>query len=100
MKTLLLITIDLNSVVMLTVGTFLTIVAGIINRQIKRYFERIESAGKSREKKQDYHYKVIEAILYALARTHDERTGQIFHRAYNEKLSELIEKEKATEAEG
>ena len=81
--------VDFNSFLMLGFGSVMTILASVAGYQIKKYFKRIEKSGRLRERKQESYYMKLDAVIYALAISSDNIYGQVFQKAYNDKLVEF-----------
>lgn len=65
-----------------------TLIAGIVGRRLDKHAKNQEAGALRRERKQELHYKKLDAVIYALASASENINGQTFKRNYDEKMRE------------
>jgi hypothetical protein len=65
-----------------------TLIMSIILFMVKSFLKRQEEASKERERKQELHFKKLDATVYSIGFVLDDEKGQLFKKTYEAQMEE------------
>ena len=78
----------LDSIVVSTVGAFLTVLGSVAIMKMTKYIKEKEKRELKKEAQQELHYLKLDAVIYALGNVGEHKRE--FERIYKERLREQL----------
>ena len=81
-------TLDVSQVAVIIASGVVTFIFATIGYQLRKHTKKQEESAARRERKQELHYRKLDAVIFALASASDHISGTAFQRVYDQKMRE------------